>query len=90
MRNDDTIRRKRILFRCRHRGSKESDLLLGRFAESHIPDFDAAQLGRLESLLENDDPSLYAWITGRQPVPECYDSDVMALLKDFSKINVGS
>ena len=90
MRNDDTIRRKRILFRCRHRGSKESDLLLGRFAENHIPDFDATQLGRLESLLENDDPSLYAWITGRRPVPPRYDSDVMALLKDFSKTNVGS
>ncbi len=90
MRNDDTIRRKRILFRCRHRGSKESALLLGRFAESHIPDFDAAQLDRFESLIENDDPSLYAWITGRRLVPPRYDSDVMALLKDFSKTNGGS
>src|ERR1700676_3990598 len=38
-------RRKRLLFRCWHRGTREMDLILGRFAEAGIPGLAAEQLG---------------------------------------------
>ncbi len=79
------IRRKRLLFRCQHRGFKEADLLLGGFAESHLAGLSDDQLTRLEALLGNNDPDIYAWISGQRPVPQTFDSDVMALLKDFAK-----
>ena len=41
---DLAARRKRLRFRCWHRGSREADLLLGPFADSHIHGFDAARL----------------------------------------------
>jgi antitoxin CptB len=77
------IRRKRLLFRSWHRGTKETDLLLGSFAESHLAAFSAERLDRYEALLENDDDVLFDWITGRvAPSPE-YDGEIMQLLRDF-------
>ncbi len=80
--NLDT-RRKRILFRSWHRGTKETDLILGRFAERNLAGFSEAQLVRFEALLERNDPEIYAWISGNEPVPPECDHDVMALLLDF-------
>lgn len=75
-------RRKRLYFQCHHRGSKESDLLLGGFARTHLASLSEDQLDRLEALLANDDADIYGWLTGRLPVPETHDDDVMALLKN--------
>jgi antitoxin CptB len=78
------IRRKRLLFRSRHRGTLEADLLIGSFAERHLPHFSAAQLDRFEALLEvNNDVALFDWITGRAAPPHECDHDVLQLLKDF-------
>jgi antitoxin CptB len=56
------------------------DLLLGSFADAHLPDFSKAQLDAYESLMTENDPDLYNWITGIEPVPEEQDSDVMRWL----------
>jgi antitoxin CptB len=79
----DDIRRKRLLFRSWHRGTKETDLLLGSFAERYIAKFTAAQLDRYEALLENDDGDLYDWIVGRVALPAGQDDDIMQLLREF-------
>jgi antitoxin CptB len=73
-------RRKRLLFRSWHRGTKEADLLVGSFAECHLPRLDEAQLERYEALLEVDDASLVDWITGRTAPPPERDDDVLRLL----------
>src|SRR6478735_2139135 len=57
-------RRKRLLFRCWHRGTREMDLILGRFADAEISNLSDAELGELERLLEVNDPDLFAAITG--------------------------
>ena len=77
------IRRKRLLFRSWHRGTKESDLLLGSFAERHLPEFTPAQLDRYEALLECEDADLWDWIAGRAAPPADRDSDVLRLLLAF-------
>ncbi|MDB5410156.1 MAG: hypothetical protein JWL84_5068 [Rhodospirillales bacterium] len=79
---DDT-RRKRLLFRSWHRGTKETDLLLGSFAERYIADFSKDQLDHYEALLENEDGDLYDWITGRAAVPVECDGEMMRLLRAF-------
>jgi antitoxin CptB len=62
-------RRKRLLFRCWHRGTREMDLLLGRFADAEIETLTDAELTELERLLEIPDPDLYAAVTGDKPLP---------------------
>jgi succinate dehydrogenase flavin-adding protein (antitoxin of CptAB toxin-antitoxin module) len=76
--------RRRLLYRCAHTGTKETDLLLGAFARRYVPQFDAGQLARFEDLfLSNGDDRLLAWAVGREPVPAAFDNDVMNLLMNF-------
>lgn len=86
MTTDVDTRRKRLRFRSWHRGTREMDLLLGRFADSCLAGFDRDQLDRYEALLGESDPDLYGWITGRDPVPDDHDHDVMNLMQNFNYI----
>ena len=77
-------RRKRLLFRSWHRGMREMDMLLGRFADLHVDTFSARQLALFEEILDHVDPEIYAWLSGREPVPSAMASDVMRMLKNFT------
>jgi len=69
--NEDlAMRRRRLKFRCWHRGMKETDLLLGRFADAHVDDLDADGIAAFEALLETPDQVILAWIMGGETVPE--------------------
>lgn len=78
------IRRKRLRYRCWHRGTKELDLMVGRFADAHLAGLDAGQIARLEALLDVPEPLLNDWIIGRRAPDPAYDHDVMHLLRDFN------
>ena len=78
---DIDARRKRLRFRCWRRGSREADLLLGRFADSHLDRLGAAQLARLERLLECDDPDIWDWAVRGAPPPPAHDTDILAMLR---------
>ena len=78
------VRRRRLQFRCWHRGTQESDLILGKFADIHLADFDNLQLDRLELLLDCTDPDLFDWIIGGFAAPKEHNHDVMWLLRDFA------
>jgi len=77
------VRRKRLLFRSWRRGTRESDLLLGAFAERHLPEWGAAELDRYEALLANSDAEIFDWISGRATPPADQDTDILRLLSDF-------
>lgn len=78
-----SINRKRLTFRSWHRGTREIDLLLGRFADAHVPDFDAEQLEMYDRFLNNSDPDIYNWISRAEPVPPAEDNAVVQLLLAF-------
>lgn len=77
------LRRKRLAHRSRYRGVKESDLLFGQFAATHLAGLDDGQLDRYEALIGEADQDVLAWVYGRQPVPAQHDNDVFALLRRF-------
>jgi antitoxin CptB len=74
-------KRKRLIFRSQHRGTKEMDLIMGSFALAHVPSFSQSELAAYEALLTQNDPDLYNWITGVEPVPANIESDVFARLR---------
>jgi antitoxin CptB len=76
-------RRRRILFRAWHRGIREMDLIMGRFAEVHVGDMTEAELEAFETLMGLPDPDVFAWITGEQPPPTEYETALLAQLRDF-------
>lgn len=60
---------KRALYRASHRGTKELDLILGRFAESETRALSEAELGTFEELLALPDPQIDQWIKSGEPPP---------------------
>lgn len=77
------IRRRRLRFRCWHRGTKEADILLGRFADKYIDKMGTSELDQLECLLEYNDLDLYNWITGNTPWPANTVTDLTERLTVF-------
>ncbi len=78
-----TIIRKKLIFRSWHRGTREMDILLGRFADSHLADMDAAGLALYDRFLSNSDPDIYNWVSRAEPVPPAEDNRVVQLLLAF-------
>ena len=76
-------RRKRLLFRCWHRGTREMDLILGRFADAEIAALADDELGELERLIEVPDPDLYAALTGDRPLSAEHASPLFDRIKAF-------
>ncbi len=79
----DEERRKRLLFRSWHRGTKEADLLLGSFAEANLPSFSPAEIACYEELLDQEDADLWDWMTGHTEPPAELDTPVMRSLRAF-------
>jgi antitoxin CptB len=77
------IRRKRLFYQSSHRGTKESDLLLGAFAAAHLAALTPGQLDRYEAMLSESDQDLFDWIAHRATPPAEKRSDVLALLLSF-------
>jgi antitoxin CptB len=77
------VRRKRLLFRCWHRGTREMDLILGRFADAEIATLVDTDLDELERLIEVPDPDLYAAMTGNRPLPSEYSGTLFARIQAF-------
>ncbi len=78
-------RRRKLLFRAWHRGMRETDLIMGRFADAEIGTLSEPELDEFERLIEVLDRDLLSWITGEAQVPENYDSAVFRRLKAFHR-----
>lgn len=78
-------RRRRLLFRCWHRGIREMDLVLGRFADAQLVSLADRELDELERWLELPDQQIFAWVNGMEPVPANYDTALFHRLRDFHK-----
>jgi antitoxin CptB len=76
-------RRRRLLYRAWHRGTREMDLIMGGFADAVISELSEADVDAFETLSEVPDPELYAWLSGGRPVPAEYDVGMFRRLRDF-------
>jgi antitoxin CptB len=70
------MRRKLLLWRASHRGTKEMDLLLGGFARDTIDSMQPSELDALERLIDVPDQELMSWIMGETAVREEYQNPV--------------
>ena len=76
-------RLKKLRFRAWRRGFREADLILGPFADHHVEKLSPAQLDEFETLLDQPDQDLYAWIVGTAPTPAEHDGEVLDLIRSF-------
>lgn len=78
---DDKHTRSRLIWRCR-RGIREMDVLLQRFLETDYESLGRAERAAFERMLDEPDPDLFAWITGRS-VPD--NPQYASLIRYLSK-----
>jgi antitoxin CptB len=77
-------RRRKLLFRCWHRGMREMDLIMGRFADAMVEQLTEDEVAQFEQLMEAPDREILAWITGEAAVPPEHDSALFRRLREFS------
>ena len=80
-------RRTRLLFRCWHRGTREMDLILGRFADAEIAGLTDGELDQLEQLIDVPDPDLYAALAGDVPLAPQYANALFDRIKAFRAVD---
>jgi antitoxin CptB len=59
--DDLEMRRRRAAYRASHRGTKEMDIILGRYATARLSIMSLAELSLFERLLALPDPLLNQW-----------------------------
>ncbi len=72
--------RKKLLWRATHRGIKEMDIIVGRFAHANLPHMDQSGLTQFETILDIPDQDLLEWITDQAEVPAGQSSDLLRAL----------
>ena len=76
-------RRRRLLFRAWHRGTREMDLLMGRFADARVAALTEIDVDDLEALMEEQDRDVFSWLTGETPVPAPFETPVFRAIQAF-------
>lgn len=78
---------KRLIYRSWHRGTREMDILLGRFADTHVPTLNARGVDDYDRLLACEDPDLWDYYTEKTPVPTEDDTQVMRAFLGFKVVD---
>ena len=65
--------RKRLLIRSWRRGTKELDLILGRFSDKNLNEFKMSELNLYEQFLSNDDYLIYNWLFSKEESPKIFE-----------------
>ena len=81
-------RRKRLLFRCWHRGTREADYMIGCYFDRYHANWSAEQVAWFEELIEEDDVEIMAWALGTQPVPEKYAGAMMDAMRKLDYVEI--
>lgn len=76
------VRLKMLSYRAWRRGIRETDLILGPFADAHLHDLTPAQLDLFEALLDEADQDIYDWYKGA-PAPARFDGELLAMIRAF-------
>ncbi len=62
-------RRRRILFRATHRGTQETDRLVGGYVAPRLSTMTDPELDAIEAVMDLPDVDLADWLMGRLPIP---------------------
>lgn len=83
-----TNRRKQLRYRANHRGIKEMDIILGRFADRFLGEFNIIELNGFEAFMVHNDRDLLQWFTGEIPVPKGVDMELFKKISSFALMHL--
>ena len=77
--------RKRLMYQCTHRGTKELDIILGCYAKEKLKDFSEKQLKELDLILKCSDHSLFLYITKKIKPPSLIHNETLRSIITFNQ-----
>jgi antitoxin CptB len=83
MTDDVESRRRRAAFRATHRGTKEMDWLIGRFADARLASMPPDELAQFEHFLALPDPELRDMILYPEIAPAGIHAGLVARMRAF-------
>jgi antitoxin CptB len=89
MTDDVEMRRRRAAYRACHRGTKEMDWILGRFAKAALADMSGDRLAMFERLLTLPDPDLQDMIMHPELRPAGEFAELVAAVRTFHGLEGG-
>jgi antitoxin CptB len=84
------VRRRKLKFRSWHRGMREMDLIMGRFADAFVDAMAPSELDEYERIMELSDPDLFACVLADAPPPADLDCPMLRRLRAFHRAPRGS
>ena len=82
-------RRRQLLYRAAHRGTREMDILLGGYVAASVAHMDEEELARMETLMDEPDDEMLNWLTGRAAPPAGVDATLIAAITAFHRRRSG-
>ena len=77
--------RKKLSIRSWRRGTKELDLILGRFSNKNLINFEMSELDLYEQFLSHDDYLIYNWLFEKEDTPRIFESLVKQIKKSMDQ-----
>uniref|UniRef100_A0A7S2UZS5 Succinate dehydrogenase assembly factor 2, mitochondrial n=1 Tax=Fibrocapsa japonica TaxID=94617 RepID=A0A7S2UZS5_9STRA len=82
---EDSMRRKRLIYRSKQRGLLEVDLLLGSWASQRVPSMTREEVLAYEALLLKESPDLLAMLLGKMEAPADIAASAGNLLEELKE-----
>lgn len=85
--NNDSLekRRRRLIYRATHRGTREADLIIGQFAIAFVPTMTIYEMDDFERILKLPDADLILWLAGSKTIPVPIDSPLLQAVCRFAQ-----
>ena len=77
------ILKKQIIYRSRHRGTKEMDILLGKFVEKNIQKLNMEDLKKLNEIMSLDDELVSQWYFNNIDNNKIFNNKISQKLRKF-------
>jgi antitoxin CptB len=78
---DIELYKKKLSYKANNRGWKETDILLGKFAQTHLDSLNYDELKMFDLILDETDKNIFDWITNKNSPPIQHQNKVMNMLR---------
>ena len=79
---------KRLHWRAHHRGTREADMLIGGFFDTHHASWGMDERALFAAMLDHQDVDVLAWAHGTADAPQRFQGPMMEALKKLDYVRV--
>ena len=77
----------RLIYRSWHRGTKELDLILGKYINANVNSLKLSDIDNYELLLQSEDPDIFRWIVKRDNPPNENLNNIVLKIRNYLEAN---